>query len=76
MLVMSLVYTFDNGFVQPYVFSKSVDMHPIIIILLIIAGSQLFGILGMLLAVPIAAVIRTSAKEVYFVIKNYRIARL
>jgi putative permease len=75
-IVMSLVYTFDNGFVQPYVFSKSVDMHPIIIILLIIAGSQLFGILGMLLAVPTAAVIRTSAKEVYFVIKNYKIARL
>ena len=75
-LVMALVYTFDNGFVQPYVFSKSVDMHPIIIILLIIAGSQLFGILGMLLAVPTAAVLRTSAKEIYFVIKNYKIARL
>jgi predicted PurR-regulated permease PerM len=75
-LVMALVYTFDNGFIQPFVFSKSVDMHPIIIILLIIAGSQLFGILGMLLAVPTAAVIRTSAKEIYFVIKNYKIARL
>jgi predicted PurR-regulated permease PerM len=75
-IVMSLVYTFDNGFVQPYVFSKSVDMHPIIIILLIITGSQLFGILGMLLAVPTAAVIRTTAKEVYFVIKNYKIAKL
>ena len=75
-LVMSLVYTFDNGFVQPYVFSKSVDMHPIVIILLIITGSQLFGILGMLLAVPTAAIIRTSAKELYFVIKNYKIARL
>ena len=33
--LIALVYTFDNGFVQPFVFSKSVDMHPIIIILLI-----------------------------------------
>lgn len=75
-LVMTLVYTFDNGFVQPYVFSKSVDMHPIIIILLIISGSQLFGILGMLLAVPVTAVIKTASKEIYFAFKNYKIARL
>lgn len=70
------VYTIDNGFVQPYVFSKSVDMHPIIIILLIILGSQVFGILGMLLAVPVTSVVRTAVKEMYFAFKNYKIARL
>jgi predicted PurR-regulated permease PerM len=75
-LLIVITYILDNGFVQPYVFSKSVDMHPIIIILLIIAGSQLFGVLGMLLAVPTATVIKTAAKEIYFALKNYRIARL
>lgn len=75
-LIVSLTYTLDNGFVQPYVFSKSVDMHPIIIILLIIAGSELLGLLGMLLAVPTATVIKTTAKEVYFAYKNYSIVKL
>jgi len=75
-LLVIITYTIDNGFVQPYVFSKSVDMHPIIIILLIIAGSQLFGVLGMLLAVPTASVIKTAVKEIYFAFKNYKIARL
>lgn len=75
-LLVIITYTLDNGFVQPYVFAKSVDMHPIIIILLIIAGSQLFGVLGMLLAVPTASVIKTAAKEIYFAFKNYKIARL
>jgi len=75
-LIISAVYTLDNGFVQPYVFSKSVDMHPIIIILLIISGSQLFGVLGMLLAVPVAAVVRTLIKEFYFAFKNYKIAKI
>lgn len=74
-LLIVIVYTLDNGFVQPIVFSKGVNMHPIIIILLIIAGSQLFGVLGMLLAVPIASVIKTAAKEIYFAFKNYKIAR-
>lgn len=75
-ILMLAVYAIDNGFVQPYVFAKSVDMHPIIIILLVIAGSQLFGVIGMLLAVPLASVIKTAAQEIYFALKNYRIARL
>jgi predicted PurR-regulated permease PerM len=75
-LIVALTYTLDNGFVQPYVFSKSVDMHPIVIILVIIAGSQLFGLLGMLLAVPTATVIKTAATEIYFALKNYKLAKL
>lgn len=75
-LIVLLTYSLDNGFVQPYVFSKSVDMHPIIIILLIITGSELLGIIGMLLAVPFATVIKTTATEIYFAIKNYKIAKL
>lgn len=75
-LVIILTYTVDNGFVQPYIFSKSVDIHPIFIILLIIAGSELFGIIGMLLAVPSATIFKTAIKEIYFAYKNYSIAKL
>jgi len=74
--IVLLTYALDNGFVQPYVFGKSVDMHPLMIILLIIAGGTLFGLIGMLLAVPVATVIKTFAKEIYFATKNYRIARV
>ena len=70
------VYTIDNGFVQPVVFGKSVNIHPIMIILLIIAGSQLLGLIGMLLAVPVATVIKTMVKEINYAFKNYRIARV
>ena len=75
-LIVLLTYTLDNGFVQPYVFGKSVDMHPIVIILLIISGGTLFGLIGMLLVIPVATVIKTFAKEIYFATKNYRIARV
>ncbi len=76
LMILAATYTLDNGIVQPYVFSKSVDMHPIIIILLIITGSELFGLIGMLLAVPTATVVRTAATEIYFAYKNYSIAKL
>ena len=70
------IYVIDNGFVQPYVLSKSTDLHPLVIILLIIAGNQLMGIPGMLFAVPIATVLKTAAVEIYYGLKNYKIARL
>ena len=76
LLVVLLTYALDNGFIQPYIFGKSVDMHPIAIILLIIAGGILFGLFGMLLAVPVATVVKTFTKEIYFAKKNYKIARV
>jgi predicted PurR-regulated permease PerM len=74
-LIVTLTYSLDNGLVQPYVFSKSVDMHPVVIILLIISGGELFGIIGMLLAIPVTTVVRTTANEIYFALKNYKIVK-
>jgi predicted PurR-regulated permease PerM len=74
-LLILLIYSIDNGFIQPYVFSKSVDMHPIIIILLIVIGGNAFGIIGMLLAVPTATIIKTVSQETYKGFKNYKIIK-
>ncbi len=71
-----IIYALDNGIVQPFIFSKSVNMHPLIIIFLIIAGGQLYGVLGMLIAIPTATVIKTASMEFYFAWKNYRITRI
>lgn len=74
-LLIVLIYVADNGFVQPTVFSKNLDIHPIIIMLLIIAGSQIAGLPGMLFAIPTATVVKTLVKEIYFAFKKYKIAR-
>lgn len=74
-LMFALVYILDNGYIQPKIFSKSTDMHPLIIILLIMVGGKLLGVFGMLLAVPTATVIKTAAKEIYYGYKNYKIIR-
>jgi predicted PurR-regulated permease PerM len=68
-----IIYTLDNGYIQPNIFSKTTDIHPLMIILLILMGSQIFGIFGMLLAVPVATVVKTAARAIYFGIKNYKI---
>lgn len=53
----------DNFFSQPIIFSKSVKSHPLEIFLIIIIGGLLFGITGMILAVPIYTALKVILKE-------------
>lgn len=76
LILFAIVYTIDNGFVQPMIYSKSLRIHPVVIILLILIGSELFGILGLLLAVPVANILRVLATEIYRGYKAYQIVRL
>jgi len=69
LLLLLIIYILDNGLVQPYVLSKSTDLHPLLIILLVIAGQQLLGIPGMLLAIPAATAIKTAVIEINKAVK-------
>jgi predicted PurR-regulated permease PerM len=72
-VTLILVQLLDNIIIQPLCFSKSVDMHPVTVIFVLIIGNSLMGIAGMLLAIPIATILKSSAVETYWGLKNYRI---
>ncbi|MDO9556752.1 MAG: AI-2E family transporter [Coriobacteriia bacterium] len=43
-------------FITPRVMSEQVDLHPLLVIFSLLVGSALFGVVGLLVAIPIAAV--------------------
>ncbi len=53
----------DNFFSQPLIFSNSVKSHPLEIFLVIIIGGLLFGVTGMIIAVPGYTAIKVILKE-------------
>ncbi|WP_412984863.1 AI-2E family transporter [Pontimicrobium sp. IMCC45349] len=53
----------DNFFSQPIIFSKSVKSHPLEIFLIIIISGILFGVLGMVVAVPTYTALKVILKE-------------
>ena len=55
----------DNFIYQPLIFSKSVRSHPLEIFLVIIIGGILFGVLGMIIAVPAYTTLRVILKEFF-----------
>lgn len=53
----------DNFFSQPFIFSNSVKSHPLEIFLIIIIAGLLFGVVGMIVAVPGYTAIKVICKE-------------
>ncbi len=61
--VFAVANTLDDFVLQPLIFSKSVNAHPIEILLVILMAGILGGIIGMMLAIPGYTVLRIIAKE-------------
>ena len=57
-LVLLLVQQIDGAIISPKVVGESVGLHPVFVILSITIGGAYFGLLGMLLAVPAAGIIK------------------
>ncbi|MGY0427120.1 MAG: AI-2E family transporter, partial [Polaribacter sp.] len=53
----------DNFISQPIIFSKTTKSHPLEIFLIIIIGGLLFGIVGMITAVPLYTALKVILKE-------------
>jgi predicted PurR-regulated permease PerM len=59
-----LVYQqIENNVLQPLVYGRSVQLHPLAVFLAVLAGGELLGILGALLAIPVAEIIRILGAE-------------
>ena len=55
---------------SPRILGKSVNLHPVWVLLAIIAGGSFFGFVGMLAAVPLAAAIQVFARHWLEVYRN------
>ena len=49
--------TLESFFLTPWLVGDSIGLHPVAVIFSIMAGGQLFGFLGVLLALPVTAVV-------------------
>jgi predicted PurR-regulated permease PerM len=65
----ALVQLFEGSIITPKIVGDKVGLHPVVAILALLVGGQLFGILGMLLAVPVTAVLKVLLRSF---IEEYR----
>lgn len=53
-----IIQQIENNILVPYVMSRSLDLSPFLVFIVMIAGATLGGILGIILAIPVAAICR------------------
>jgi len=60
-----IVQLIDNNISSPIIFSKSVNSHPLEIFLVILIIGMLFGITGMIIAIPLYTTLKVIGKEFF-----------
>ncbi len=62
--VYSILYQqIENNLIQPQIQKRAVDINPFLVIVSVLFGSALLGVLGALVAVPVAASIQIAVRE-------------
>jgi predicted PurR-regulated permease PerM len=60
----------ENNVIQPVVYRRTVQIHPLIVIVAVLIGGSLLGVLGALLAIPIAATVQIMIREWWILRKS------
>jgi predicted PurR-regulated permease PerM len=63
-VIWAIIYQqFENHVIQPQIQKRTVNVHPFVTIVSVLFGATLLGVLGALVAIPIAASIQILIRE-------------
>lgn len=76
LIIVTSIYFFaqlvDIAFIIPLVVARIVNLHPVTVIIVIIVGSQVMGILGMVISIPVASAIKLIFHAFYDHLMDFR----
>ena len=64
LILYSVANLIDIAIVFPILVSKIVDLHPVVVVVSVVVGSQYFGVAGMIISIPVAASLKLLLGEV------------
>ncbi len=64
-VLYSVILAVQQNVLTPLVVSKAVGVTPLVVFVALLLGSEAFGILGALLAIPIAGIVRVAAERIF-----------
>ncbi len=63
-IVFSIVYQqIENNILQPVIYRRTVALHPLVVLIAVLIGGTLMGILGALVAIPVAGAVQIVARD-------------
>ena len=71
LIVFMIEQTIEGRFVTPLIIGSSLSIHPITILFVLLTAGQMYGVLGVLLGIPIYASIKVVLKAIFEWYKQY-----
>lgn len=71
-MVYAAAQIVDIVLVIPFVVAKIVDLHPVTVVLSVLIGAQAMGILGMIISIPVTAVLKVTFFSLYRHLTEFR----
>lgn len=72
-VVLVGIQMIDNVALKPLLISRSQEIHPVTVLLVVLIGGRVAGPIGMFIAVPFFSIIKVVIVDFYEHLKNYRI---
>ena len=72
LLLFLTIQIADEAFIQPLVFAQAVDLHPLEVLLAVWIAAQFFGVVGMVLAIPVTSAGKVVVSEGAALIQQYQ----
>jgi len=63
-LLNVFIQQIEGSILTPKIIGNRVGLHPVITIISVLIGGKFFGLIGMLLAVPVTAIIKVLARRI------------
>jgi predicted PurR-regulated permease PerM len=64
-LAYAIIQTIESYLIQPLIMSRAVSLHPAVVMFALLIMGTLFGFVGVLLAVPLVAVVGVLLRELW-----------
>ena len=69
-VVWTLVQFFEGHFISPNVMGKTLKIHPLTIIFILLCAGNLMGIVGVIIGIPLYAVLKVLVSHIFMLFKR------
>ena len=72
LLAVLAIQIADEALIQPLVFAQAVDLHPLEVLVAVWVAAQFFGVVGMVVAIPVTSAAKVVVSEGAALIQQYQ----
>ena len=72
MITYMVIQLIDGQIIMPKIMGRVIKLHPLVIITVIFIGGYLYGIIGMMTAVPITAILQIVINKLWYFNQYYK----